>query len=588
LVQLVGLARDDWAVLRGDLLGADSYMRLNRVAELVQTGDWFSRVFPRSNAPWGETMHWTRALDALILAGAAPLAPLLGWRDALHLWGALLSPVLHVLALLALLWAAKPLLDRQGRVYLGLIFLFQLAVAAHFAAGEPDHHSLLLLLFVLAFGCAIRLAMAQGGRRVALWAALPTACAIWTSVEGLVAAALVLGVLAIGWLAAGERFAARAAAYCGATAAALVVAILVERGPGSLAIDYGAVSVVHAALFGLLAAFWLVVARFDPPPPIRFAWATAGAAFVGGAMALAFPSFFLGPLVGIDPRVVKTWFTSIAEVQSPLVQQDPLLAAHLTLYHAGPPLAAALWLPRLIRRSAGAERRGWLAVGLALALFLPLALWQLRWSSYAQLIAALPYTALLLAVLDRAGLRLPPPPSSDRALQFSRGVALGLTRALVVLLVGGAFILASSALRAGFGGGEQGVYCKMDAMAAHLGQAYPQPRRVMAYIFNAPELLYRTRHSVVATPYHQNEAGLLDTLDFFGARDETQARRIAEARGLDLVLACPKDEESGLYRAGIGESLLARLENGAPPAWLTPVPLPRSLADYRLYEVRFR
>lgn len=586
-VQFAGLARDDGAVLRGGLLGADSYMRLNRVGELVETGDWFSRTFSRSNAPWGETMHWTRALDALLVAGAAPLAPLLGWRDALHLWGVLLSPVLHLLALLALYWAVRPVLDREGRTYLGFVFLFQLAIAAHFAIGEPDHHSLLGLLFVLALGCGVRLAASGGGLRWAFWAAAPATVAIWTSVEGLVTAAFVLGVLGLGWLAVGERFAARAAAFCGATAAGLAAVLLVERGPDFLVVDYGAVSVVHAALFALLAGFWLLVSRHAPPRPIRIAWAAAGAAFVAAVMRLAFPKFFAGPLAEIDPRVIGTWFQSVAEVQSPLVQADPLYAAHLVLHYAAPPIAAALFLPRLLRRTDGDARRGWLAVALALALFLPLALWQIRWSAYAQFAAAPAYAALLLAVLDRLGLRDSPPPSPDRALHLSRTAAIGMLRTFVVLLVASGFLLASSMLRAGLGGGERGTYCRMDAMAAHLAEAYPQPQRIMTYIFNAPELLYRSRHSVVATPYHQNEAGLLDTLDFFGAAEDGAARAIAEARGLNLVLACPKDEESGLYRKG-GATLLTRLEAGAAPAWLAPVALPPALADYRLYEVRLR
>jgi hypothetical protein len=586
LVQLAGVARDHGAVLRGDLLGADSYMRLNRVAELIESGDWFSRVFTRSNAPWGETMHWTRALDTLLLAGAAPLSPLLGWRDALHVWGALLSPVLHVLALLALYWADRPLLDREGRTYLGFVFLFPLAVAAQFAIGEPDHHSLLGLMFVLALGCAIRLAARECRLRVAAWAALPVAVAIWTSVEGLVTASLLLGVLGFGWLARGERFAARAAAFCAAAAAALVLVLLIERGPGFFVVDYGAVSVVHLALFVLLAGFWLLMARFAPPLPIRLAWAMAGAAFVGGAMRLAFPKFFAGPLAEIDQRVLDAWFSSISEVQSPLFQPDPLSAVHLLLNYAAPAVAAALYLPWLIRRQAGDARRGWLALALALAMFLPLALWQIRWTSYAQLAAAPAYAALLLAILDRLGLRTSPPPSGDRALQVARAAAVGFGRTLVVLLVGGGFLLASAVVRAGLGAAEKGSYCRMDGMAAYLAQAYPQPKRIMAYIFNAPELLYRTRHSVVATPYPHNQAGLLDTLDFFGARDDGAARAIAAARGLDLVLACPKDEESGLYRKG-GATLLTRLEAGAPPAWLAPVALPPALAaDYRLYEVR--
>lgn len=585
LVQLAALARDDWGALRGDLFGADAYMRLNRVAELVQSGDWFSRVYPRSNAPWGEVMHWTRAFDLLLLAGAGPLAPLLGWRDALHVWGVLLSPVLHFAALFAVCWALRPLFGREGRGHVGLIFLFQLAIAAQFALGAPDHHSLLGLCFALALGCAVR-AAALDSLRPAVWAAAPVAVALWTSVEGLVAAAFMLGVLGLGWLAAGERFARKAAAFCAATSAALALVLAAERGPGLLAVDYSAVSVVHLALFALLTAFWLIVGRAAAPRPIRLAWAAAGAAFVGGAMRLLFPKFFVGPLAEIDPRIVERWFAAVSEVQSPLIGHDPLYAAHLVLHYAGPPLAAALVLPFLLRRATGRERRAWLAIALALALFLPLALWQVRWSSYAQLAAVAPLTALLLGALDRLGLASAPAPTPDRALRVARGAALGLMRALVVLVLGGGFALSAAAVRAALGEGDRGTYCRMDAMAAHLAAAYPEPRRIMAYIFNAPELLYRTQHAVVATPYHQNQTGLLDAFDFFGARDEAQARAIARKRGLDLVLACPKDEESAHYRRG-GDTLLTRLEAARPPAWLSPVALPPALAaDYRLYEVR--
>lgn len=62
-------------------------MRLLRVERLIETGAWFDHTIPRSNAPYGETLHWTRPLDVLLVAGAAPLAPVLGWREALFAWG---------------------------------------------------------------------------------------------------------------------------------------------------------------------------------------------------------------------------------------------------------------------------------------------------------------------------------------------------------------------------------------------------------------------------------------------------------------------------------------------------------------------
>ena len=50
-------------VLDGALIDNDAYMHLNRVTELYTTGDWYNSLYSRSNAPFGEEMHWTRCFD---------------------------------------------------------------------------------------------------------------------------------------------------------------------------------------------------------------------------------------------------------------------------------------------------------------------------------------------------------------------------------------------------------------------------------------------------------------------------------------------------------------------------------------------
>ena len=52
----------DWFVLDGRLIGPDAYMRVLRVMELAQGGNWYDAVSERSNAPFGEILHWTRPL----------------------------------------------------------------------------------------------------------------------------------------------------------------------------------------------------------------------------------------------------------------------------------------------------------------------------------------------------------------------------------------------------------------------------------------------------------------------------------------------------------------------------------------------
>ena len=91
-------------VLDGGLADSDAYMRLVRVLQLHDSGAWFDPREPRINPPEGHIQHWTRPLDALLLAGAWLLQPVFGFARALHLWGVLISPALLGLAVVAIAW----------------------------------------------------------------------------------------------------------------------------------------------------------------------------------------------------------------------------------------------------------------------------------------------------------------------------------------------------------------------------------------------------------------------------------------------------------------------------------------------------
>ena len=155
LLQGLFVARGIVPVAEGGLYDPDAYMRLVRVGELAESGRWFDTTSMRSNAPYGEELHWTRPLDVLLLAGAAALAPFLGFPTALHWWGVALSPLLQLLALIAVFWAGRDILDERGRVFLAVIVVCQAGVFNVFMAGRPDHHSLLALLFAVCLGLVV-------------------------------------------------------------------------------------------------------------------------------------------------------------------------------------------------------------------------------------------------------------------------------------------------------------------------------------------------------------------------------------------------------------------------------------------------
>ena len=148
LLQVAVLVIHSSPVLTGGLVGTDSYMRLVRLTELLANGQWYDSTIARSNAPYGEVLHWTRPFDVLLIILAAPVALFTGWQSGLYWASVVVSPFLLLSCGLSLIWAMAPLL-RPNRWLLPAIAIFiQPAILTYSLLGRADHHGLLLLVFV--------------------------------------------------------------------------------------------------------------------------------------------------------------------------------------------------------------------------------------------------------------------------------------------------------------------------------------------------------------------------------------------------------------------------------------------------------
>ena len=213
-------------VLDGILVDPDGYMRLNRVLALHDGGSWFDSRYWRINPPEGHVQHWTRPLDALLLAGGLLLEPVLGFRQGLHLWGVLFSPVCLALSVLALAWAVEPVLDRDARLFACLAYLMQPTIMAYSSVGRPDHHALLLLLFVILLGLTFRLLIDPLDRRSARLAGATAALSLWISLESLTFVGCSMATLGLYWLLGDGGLARQNRDYLATLTLALAVALL--------------------------------------------------------------------------------------------------------------------------------------------------------------------------------------------------------------------------------------------------------------------------------------------------------------------------------------------------------------------------
>jgi hypothetical protein len=598
-------------VLDGSLADSDAYMRLARVLQLHDGGAWFDPREPRINPPEGHVQHWTRPLDALLLAGAWLLQPFLGFERALHVWGVLISPALLALALVAIAWAAAPALDRDTRLFACLALLTQPSVLAYTSVGRPDHHSLLLLLALILIGLTARLTAAPQDRRSAVLAGTVAALGIWVSPEAMTFVAVSLAMLGLCWLAGTPGMARTNRAYLLATAAVLAVALLIERGPSDpFAVESDRLSIVHVVLFMLIAGFWVVISRGERagggflalpaaavlrrPRAARSALADAGpgaapvigrmiAALVGvsaiaALMLLCFPELREGPLGRVDPLYARVRLRNIIEIQ-PLVPAAWLASGRVgevlarLIEVVGIALFALPCLGILLVRQSGPAWRFWATVALALLLFVPLAFHQVRWAIYAEAFLIWPYAAgvgwllwRLSAAAERAGVLLRP---------------LVILAALFWPLVVTAALPQQTIESAGRA-------CPLDRLAVVLNRAAPTPRTLLAYADYGSELLYRTHHRVLSIPNHRPQPGFAATWRILTGTDDRVARVELARLGVDWILLCPSRTERWLFAvdAATGPTLYQRLADGEAPAWLRPVPLEEDLAGAaRLFEV---
>ncbi len=578
-------------VSNGELADTDGYMRLVRIIQLLEGGDWFDGGIARSNAPYGEVLHWTRPFDVLLLLLAAALAPFLGFDRALFAAGAAAAPLLQLATAYALIWAMAPLL-RPGAWFLPVTaFLLQPAVLAYSVPGMADHHALQLLIMVLALGFLFRALNNRFDHAPALVAGALVGTGLWLSVEFLPVIVACLCGLTFAWILSPAERSRQALLFALGMVVIAGLALGLERPPAALfAVSYDRISVVHLLPLVLVLAFWSAVQILDSGP-----WHIASAAsravlasgygLVGiGVLYLLFPAFFAGPLAGVDPRIAPIWLDKVSEMQ-------PLLPVTLKslgefVFYLALGLVATPFLAWLVwRERTRPDWLSWCCLAFATAIFWPIAILHVRFATFAEIVFVIAAGELLDRVLSRAR-------------HYENDLKRGLVRGLAIAGFLVAPTLLGTQIQKASGEGtvreaKTGAQlCDLPEMARFLEQSeiWPHDKRltILAFLDFGPQLLYRTRHAVIGTPYHRNAAGIWDSYRMLTTDAET-ARRSMQARNVDLILLCPRSPEANFFTAEQrADPLYDRLVADDPPPWLERLELPEGLAEnFRLFGTKF-
>ena len=563
-------------------MDSDSYSWLLRAEALAGERGWFDHHEPRINPPDGHEQHWTRPVDALLVAGGWMLGLVVGFRDGLALWAKTVSPVLMVGAVWGMYRLARLLLARREALLATAVFAVQPMTLLTFAFGRPDHHALLRLGQVIFLYCFLHfLLRPQGRARWAFFAGLAGALTIWANVEALAFVLMGLALLGLVWLR-GRAELVGANLWCSlGLLAGIAGAVLIERGPRFFS-DYpiDTMGFSYVVVFGLTLVFWAGIwawTRLAGEP--GGLWGRLGvsailAGAVVGALAWWTPQFFAGPFAGVDELYRQTRLEHISE-QLPTLRPGvhsllELMGRGLTYF--GIVLVTLVVAAKKVGDAAVDEeiRWAWGLVGSMALIYAVLALDTVRWSAYLPAVAALGMGAVGGWLLDEVKRR-------------GEGAMSGIGRPLVI----GAVLLGFTVVGLGLEGlgaelRKSGVDDEVPA-ATHAAQATALHRTQFCDLRPAvaalegldevsdhalvainpdrgTELLYRSDHRILAFANHRPQPGFTLFVEVMGSTDRAEGHRRLKKRGVEAVLVCDEGIWPTLRRDG--EALVERLGVG--------------------------
>ena len=587
LLYILGLA----PIKKYELADSDCYMRLVRVTDLYNTGKWYDPVIQRSNAPDGERLHWTRPFDVLLLMGAVPLTLLTDFESALFWWGVIISPLLMIATIIALQWSARPVLNKDGPILACFVFVLQMVILSYYQSGRPDHHSLLIFVFVLSVGLTLRMILRPFNAFLCYMAGAIGALSIWISIESMLPICIIMSVLGFLWILEKGDFARKSLHYSLALFIFTVFSMILERPWYDLTTQqFDRLSIVHWSFIGFIAIFWITISIIGRCKSLfqrasyRISFVLAGAAAIALTTLLFFPKFYNGPFADVDPRIIPIWLNKVSEVQ-PLISRSGSLVMPVQLLGS-----AVLCFPflcyLLLRERRNESWKGWTFISISSVPFILLSLYQIRWSVYAQILLIIPMTSLIVLLRQRG--------PKTGFLKTLKNVFIVLIFSIGLLLLG---YLADIIFKKGDAekscneaSAEKSPHeASLIQMCEYLtGTEKWRERnfRILTHIDFGTEIIYRTQHEVIGTPYHRNSPGILDTYEIMTADTDQAALSLIRKRTIDLILICPKSTESIFYsKPEQTSTFYKRLLDDMIPNWLRKVELPSDLSSsFLLFE----
>ena len=569
LLVALALMLQHWAATAETLLDTDDAMRLTELHRWLGNGffsGWFDLSEPRLQPPVGYESHWSRLIDVglagMLAAFGFFVDPELAER-LMRAWWPLLWLLPTIAAMTSIAWRIA---GREAATVALLFALIGVPAYQQFMPGRVDHHNVQIALTMVVVACVV-----WSDRKP--WAA--TLAGVLSGV------ALAIGLESTPYLIVGG--AAMALRYVIAhhagqtlrtyglwlaltTAAMFFVSVAPDHWSRFYCDAIATNNIAAAVCGGLVLA---AAGHFDHGHWItRLLAVASAAAFAGAVLFLLDPRCVRGPFATVDPAIWPIWHDQVREMQPlfRLFTVNPLTASAIAAFPAAAILAAlALGFDHDMRRNFG------FLVGVAVFLMAAATtIAAIRGYSYAMwlgmpIVAALALRVFALLRLKNfvarliAGLMLTPMVLSSGAITIASAAGLGDTNSFAQ---------------------PERQHCRRTASYMPLKRL--QPGLVVTDISYGPYLLALTSHSVMAAPYHRLSSGITTSHKALASPPE-QAREVLKSIKATYVMLCGPRPPDGLPEPARTASLWGRLQAGAPPPWLEPVP---GMGPFAVYRVR--
>ena len=522
----------------------DGYWHLMRVEKMHDTPNWYDLSLSRSNAPYGENIHWTKAFDVLLYSGAYTLSFFMTFEEAVYWFGNFINPLMHLITLFLIVFISKTLLKVDNTCLLSILFPFQFVTMRYFSIGTYDHHGLMLLLFTIYLVLMLLVFKYEKAYVLSLLCGFIASICIWAGIEGLFFVILSLSFMGLAWIIYDSNYSISNLLISLSLFLTCAIALIIEKPIQEIYfIQFDQISIVHLFLWGFVLTFWLFVNILKRCTNItnniskRIVIACLGIFSCIITMHKVFPKFFYGPEVNIDPLLKKIYMDNTSEF-SPLFTNFENLFSYLNLSWLFGFIALLICI-YIIKHKQQIEKFLWSFVGLLLLAYGSISLYQTRWLSYFQLLSIIPMSLLLNEILKWENLNFKP-----------------IIRPLMIVPTILIFCLAPFSISQVMGKNtiknskpillQQPEFLNNLCIFLNNEEIFGTKKyRVLTSIYIGPLILYKTKHEVIGTPAHRNENGIMDTFKIMNSEDEEVARYIIKKRGIDVILIGPP--EYGMY-----------------------------------------